>query len=401
MTPPRNSNAVRDIANVLHPYTDAKAHQVNGPLVISRGKGVRIFDEQGKEYIEAMAGLWCTSLGFDNERLVQAAAMTPIAVDLETVIHRAAEFAALVDGLIGRERGYHGVGFGGMSVGGIGPNRKQFGALLPYVDHLPHTHLPAKNSYCRGEPPHGAELADVLENLVALHGAETIAAVMVEPVAGSTGVLVPPVGYLKRLRDICTKHGILLIFDEVITGFGRLGANFGAERLGVVPDIMTMAKGLTNAAVPMGAVAVKNEIYDAIVTGTSAGIEFFHGYTYSGHPLAAAAAIATLELHRAEDLPGRALALEPYWQDAVHSLKGLPNVIDIRDVGLIGAVELAPRPGKPTQRALDVFRRCFDDGVLIRVTADIIAMSPPLICEKPHVDRLINTLAEALVAEAA
>jgi beta-alanine--pyruvate transaminase len=303
--------------------------------------------------------------------------------------------------LIGRERGYHGVGFGGMSVGGIGPNRKQFGALLPYVDHLPHTHLPAKNSYCRGEPPHGAELADVLENLVALHGAETIAAVMVEPVAGSTGVLVPPVGYLKRLRDICTKHGILLIFDEVITGFGRLGANFGAERLGVTPDIMTMAKGLTNAAVPMGAVAVKNDIYDAIVKGTGAGIEFFHGYTYSGHPLAAAAAIATLELHRAEDLPGRALALEPYWQDAVHSLKGLPNVIDIRDVGLIGAVELAPRPGKPTQRALDVFRRCFDDGVLIRVTADIIAMSPPLICEKPHVDRLINTLAEAITAEAA
>jgi beta-alanine--pyruvate transaminase len=224
---------------------------------------------------------------------------------------------------------------------------------------------------------------------------------MVEPVAGSTGVLVPPVGYLKRLRDICTKHGILLIFDEVITGFGRLGANFGAERLGVVPDIMTMAKGLTNAAVPMGAVAVKNEIHDAIVTGISAGIEFFHGYTYSGHPLAAAAAIATLELHRAEDLPGRARALEPYWQDAVHSLKGLPNVIDIRDIGLIGAVELAPRPGKPTQRALDVFRRCFDEGVLIRVTADIIAMSPPLICEKPHVDRLINTLSDAIMAEAA
>jgi beta-alanine--pyruvate transaminase len=224
---------------------------------------------------------------------------------------------------------------------------------------------------------------------------------MVEPVAGSTGVLVPPVGYLKRLRDICTKHGILLIYDEVITGFGRLGANFGAERLGVTPDIMTMAKGLTNAAVPMGAVAVRNDIYDAIVTGTGAGIEFFHGYTYSGHPLAAAAAIATLELHRAEDLPGRARALEPYWQDAVHSLKGLPNVIDIRDIGLIGAVELAPRPGKPTQRALDVFRRCFDEGVLIRVTADIIAMSPPLICEKSHVDRLINTLSDALMAEAA
>jgi beta-alanine--pyruvate transaminase len=403
------------------------------------------YTPEGREILDGTSGLWCCNAGHGRREIVEAiqkqaaimdfapafqlghpiafeaasrvADMTPEGMDrvfftnsgseaadtalkIALAYHKARGESSRVR-LIGRERGYHGVGFGGMSVGGIGPNRKQFGALLPYVDHLPHTHLPAKNAYCRGEPTHGAELADVLENLVALHGAETIAAVMVEPVAGSTGVLVPPVGYLKRLRDICTKHGILLIFDEVITGFGRLGANFGAERLGVVPDIMTMAKGLTNAAVPMGAVAVRNDIYDAIVTGTGAGIEFFHGYTYSGHPLAAAAAIATLELHRAEDLPGRALALEPYWQDAVHSLKGLPNVIDIRDVGLIGAVELAPRPGKPTQRALDVFRRCFDDGVLIRVTADIIAMSPPLICEKPHVDRLINTLAEALVAEAA
>jgi beta-alanine--pyruvate transaminase len=403
------------------------------------------YTPEGREILDGTSGLWCCNAGHGRREIVEAiqkqaaimdfapafqlghpiafeaaarvADMTPEGMDrvfftnsgseaadtalkIALAYHKARGESSRVR-LIGRERGYHGVGFGGMSVGGIGPNRKQFGALLPYVDHLPHTHLPAKNSYCRGEPPHGAELADVLENLVALHGAETIAAVMVEPVAGSTGVLVPPVGYLKRLRDICTKHGILLIFDEVITGFGRLGANFGAERLGVVPDIMTMAKGLTNAAVPMGAVAVKNEIYDAVVTGISTGIEFFHGYTYSGHPLAAAAAIATLELHRAEDLPGRALALEPYWQDAVHSLKGLPNVIDIRDVGLIGAVELAPRPGKPTQRALDVFRRCFDEGVLIRVTADIIAMSPPLICEKQHVDRLINTLSDAIMAEAA
>jgi beta-alanine--pyruvate transaminase len=413
--------------------------------MLARAEGMHYYTPEGREILDGTSGLWCCNAGHGRREIVEAiqkqaaimdfapafqlghpiafeaasrvADMTPDGLDrvfftnsgseaadtalkIALAYHKARGESSRVR-LIGRERGYHGVGFGGMSVGGIGPNRKQFGALLPYVDHLPHTHLPAKNAYCRGEPTHGAELADVLENLVALHGAETIAAVMVEPVAGSTGVLVPPVGYLKRLRDICTKHGILLIFDEVITGFGRLGANFGAERLGVVPDIMTMAKGLTNAAVPMGAVAVRNDIYDAIVTGTGAGIEFFHGYTYSGHPLAAAAAIATLELHRAEDLPGRALALEPYWQDAVHSLKGLPNVIDIRDVGLIGAVELAPRPGKPTQRALDVFRRCFDDGVLIRVTADIIAMSPPLICEKPHVDRLINTLAEALVAEAA
>lgn len=426
------------------PYSDNKYFK-DRPRMLARAEGMHYYTPEGREILDGTSGLWCCNAGHGRREIVEAiqkqaaimdfapafqlghpiafeaaarvADMTPDGLDrvfftnsgseaadtalkIALAYHKARGESSRVR-LIGRERGYHGVGFGGMSVGGIGPNRKQFGALLPYVDHLPHTHLPAKNSYCRGEPPHGAELADVLENLVALHGAETIAAVMVEPVAGSTGVLVPPVGYLKRLRDICTKHGILLIYDEVITGFGRLGANFGAERLGVVPDIMTMAKGLTNAAVPMGAVAVRNDIYDAIVTGTGAGIEFFHGYTYSGHPLAAAAAIATLELHRAEDLPGRARALEPYWQDAVHSLKGLPNVIDIRDIGLIGAVELAPRPGKPTQRALDVFRRCFDEGVLIRVTADIIAMSPPLICEKSHVDRLINTLSDALMAEAA
>ncbi|MCA3338269.1 MAG: aspartate aminotransferase family protein [Roseomonas sp.] len=426
------------------PYSDNKYFK-DRPRMLARAEGMHYYTPEGREILDGTSGLWCCNAGHGRREIVEAiqkqaaimdfapafqlghpiafeaasrvADMTPDGLDrvfftnsgseaadtalkIALAYHKARGESSRVR-LIGRERGYHGVGFGGMSVGGIGPNRKQFGALLPYVDHLPHTHLPAKNAYCRGEPPHGAELADVLENLVALHGAETIAAVMVEPVAGSTGVLVPPVGYLKRLRDICTKHGILLIYDEVITGFGRLGANFGAERLGVTPDIMTMAKGLTNAAVPMGAVAVRNDIYDAIVTGTGAGIEFFHGYTYSGHPLAAAAAIATLELHRAEDLPGRARALEPYWQDAVHSLKGLPNVIDIRDIGLIGAVELAPRPGKPTQRALDVFRRCFDEGVLIRVTADIIAMSPPLICEKPHVDRLINTLSDAIMAEAA
>jgi beta-alanine--pyruvate transaminase len=299
--------------------------------------------------------------------------------------------------LVGRERGYHGVGFGGMSVGGIGPNRKQFGAQLPYVDHLPHTHLPAVNRFCRGQPEHGAHLADTLENLVALHG-DTIAAVMVEPVAGSTGVLVPPVGYLQRLRELCTKHGILLIYDEVITGFGRIGTNFGAERLGVAPDIMTMAKGLTNAAVPMGAVATTDAVHDAIIHGNPAGIELFHGYTYSGHPLASAAAIATLELHRAEDLPGRARAIEPYWQDAAHAMRGVPGVVDVREIGLIAGIELEPRPGKPTARALDVFRRCFDDGVLVRVTGDIVALSPPLIIEKQHVDRIFETLSDAIRA---
>jgi beta-alanine--pyruvate transaminase len=223
---------------------------------------------------------------------------------------------------------------------------------------------------------------------------------MVEPVAGSTGVLVPPRGYLERLREICTKHGILLIFDEVITGFGRLGTPFGAERLGVVPDIMTLAKGLTNAAVPMGAVAVRDEVYRAVTEGSPAGIELFHGYTYSGHPLAAAAAIATMELHRADDLPGRAKAIEGEWQEAAHSMCGLPHVIDVRDFGLIAGIEMEPRPGDAGQRALEVFRRCFDDGVLVRVTGDIVALSPPLIVERPHMDRIFGTLSDAIRAAA-
>ena len=280
-------------------------------------------------------------------------------------------------------------------------NRKQFGALLPYVDHLPHTHGLPENVFTRGQPEHGAHLADQLENLVALHGAETIAAVMVEPVAGSTGVLVPPKGYLERLRSICTKHGILLIFDEVITGFGRIGTPFGCERLGVTPDIITMAKGLTNAAVPMGAVAVANFIYDGVVQNSPAGIELFHGYTYSGHPLAAAAAIAAIDIHRKEDLPGRVREIEPYWQAAAHSMKSAPGVIDIRDYGLIAGIELAPRAGKPGARAMDVFRKCFDDGLLVRVTGDIVALSPPLIIEKPHVDRIFETLDTAIRAIAA
>jgi beta-alanine--pyruvate transaminase len=302
--------------------------------------------------------------------------------------------------LIGRERGYHGVGFGGMSVGGIGPNRKQFGAMLPYVDHLPHTHRPEHNAFTRGQPEHGAHLADALETLVMLHG-DTIAAVMVEPLAGSTGVLVPPKGYLNRLRELCDKHDILLIFDEVITGFGRIGTPFGAERLGVIPDIMTMAKGLTNAAVPMGAVAASEDVYRTIVEGAPAGIELFHGYTYSGHPLASAAAIASVDLHKSDDLAGRAAAMEGYFEDGAHSMKGLPNVIDVRNMGLVAGIELQSRAGKPTERAMKIFHRCFDEGVLIRTTGDIIALSPPLIVERSHVDRMFGTIAEAIRAEAA
>ena len=288
-----------------------------------------------------------------------------------------------------------------MSVGGIGSNRKQFGAMLPYVDHLPHTHAPEHNAFTRGQPEWGSHLAETLEGLVALHGADTIAAVMVEPLAGSTGVLVPPLGYLQKLRAVCDKYGILLIFDEVITGFGRLGKAFGAERLGVTPDIMTMAKGLTNAAVPMGAVAVRDSIYHAIVDGAPAGIELFHGYTYSGHPLAAAAAIAAIDLHRSEDLPGRAAAMELPFADAVHSLRDLPNVIDVRNLGLVAGIELQPRAGKPTDRATRIFHRCFDAGLLIRTTGDIVALSPPLIVEQPHLDRIVETLSDAIRAEAA
>jgi beta-alanine--pyruvate transaminase len=299
--------------------------------------------------------------------------------------------------LIGRERGYHGVGFGGISVGGMVANRKTFaGALLPSVDHLPHTHLPQENAYSRGQPEHGANLADALEQLVALHDASNIAAVIVEPVAGSTGVLVPPKGYLDRLRDICTKHGILLIFDEVITGFGRTGQAFASQTFGVTPDMLVCAKALTNAAVPMGAVVVKNEIYETFMTGPANAIEFYHGYTYSGHPLAAAAAIATLDLFESEALFARAAALAPYWENAVHALKGLPHVVDIRNIGLVAGIELEGIPGKPTARAFEAFLRCYEKGVLIRTTGDTIALSPPLIIEKAQIDHIFETISDVL-----
>ncbi|NKC33846.1 aspartate aminotransferase family protein [Roseomonas sp. BU-1] len=422
------------------PYSDNKYFK-STPRLLARAEGMSYFTQDGQEILDGTAGLWCCNAGHGRREIVEAiqkqaavmdfaptfqlghpiafeaaarvAELTPEGMDRVFFVNSGSEAAdtALKIALayhkargqsqrvrlVGRERGYHGVGFGGMSVGGIGGNRKQFGAQLPYVDHLPHTHLPAQNAFSHGQPEHGANLADVLENLVALHG-DTIAAVMVEPVAGSTGVLVPPKGYLEKLRNICTKHGILLIFDEVITGFGRIGANFGAERLGVTPDIMTMAKGLTNAAVPMGAVATSNEIYSSIVDGVPAGIELFHGYTYSGHPLASAAAIATLDLHRSEDLPGRSRDMEGYFGDAAHAMRDAPGVIDVRNIGLVAGVELEPRPGAPGARAMEVFRTCFDRGVLTRVTGDIVALSPPLIVERPHVDRLFGTLADALRA---
>ncbi|MFM7426444.1 MAG: aspartate aminotransferase family protein [Elainella sp.] len=298
--------------------------------------------------------------------------------------------------LIGRERGYHGVGFGGISVGGIGPNRKFFGGLLTGVDHLPHTHDLEHNAFSRKQPVWGAHLADELERIVALHDASNIAAVIVEPVAGSTGVLIPPQDYLQRLRAICDKHGILLIFDEVITGFGRLGTGFAADYFGVLPDLITVAKGITNGTVPMGAVFVRQGIYDTFMQGAPNAIELFHGYTYSGHPVACAAALATLDIYDQEGLFQRANELADYWEAAVHSLKGLPHVIDARNLGLVAGIELESLPGKPTARAFECFLRCYEQGLLIRTTGDIIALSPPLIIEKPQIDQLFEILAAVI-----
>jgi beta-alanine--pyruvate transaminase len=395
---------------------------------------------EGREVLDGIAGLWCVNAGHARPKIVKAIAeqaqeldfappfnmghpkafelaeklveLTPPGLNkvfytnsgsesVETALKMAIAYHRVRgEGsrtrLIGRERGYHGVNFGGISVGGIVANRKMFGTLLTGVDHIRHTHDLARNAFSRGVPEHGAELADDLERLVALHDASTIAAVIVEPVAGSTGVLLPPQGYLQRLRDICDKHGILLIFDEVITGFGRLGSPFAATHFGVTPDLMTVAKGITNGCVPMGAVFAKQHIHDVFMTGPEHLIEFFHGYTYSSHPLACAAALATLETYADEGLLTRGAQMAPYFENALHSLKEAPNVIDVRNMGLVGGIELAPRPGEPGKRAFDVFLECWQRGVLIRTTGDTIALSPPLIVENKHIDQIVGTLADVL-----
>jgi len=410
------------------------------PRLLAKAKGMHYWTSEGRQVLDGAAGLWCVNAGHGRREITEAVSRQiaemdfapvfqmghPLAFELandvvrwlpkgldhvfftnsgsesvDTALKIALAYHRIRgEGtrtrLIGRERGYHGVGFGGISVGGMVNNRKFFAAQLPGVDHLPHTHDLARNAYTRGEPEHGANLADELERIVALHDASTIAAVIVEPVAGSTGVLIPPKGYLERLRDICTKHGILLIFDEVITGFGRIGAPFASEYFGVTPDMITMAKGLTNGSIPMGAVAARKEIYDAFMHGPENAIELFHGYTYSAHPIACAAGIATQRIYRDEGLLTRAGEIGDYWADAVHSLKGLPHVIDLRNLGLIGAVELEPIPGKPGARGFDVFVRAFEKGLLARVTGDIIALSPPLIIERGHIDELVGKLAEAI-----
>ncbi len=422
------------------PFT-ANRQFKKSPRLLARAEGMYYWTADGRQVLDGQAGLWCVNAGHCRPKIVEAVRRQvgemdfaptfqmghPIAFEFAERLARvappgfshvfftnsgseAADTALKIalachrargEGqrfrLIGRERGYHGVNFGGMAVGGIASNRKTFGPGVAGVDHIRHTHDLSKNSFSRGQPAHGAEFADDLERLCVLHDPSTIAAVIVEPVAGSAGVLVPPKGYLERLREICTRHGILLIFDEVITGFGRLGKPFGSQRFGVMPDLFTTAKGMTNGTVPMGAVFAADAVFDAFMDGPE-GIELFHGYTYSGHPLGCAAGIATLDTYEEEGLLTRAAALEKHFEDAAHALKGAPYVVDVRNCGLMAAVELEPRPGVAGKRGYEAFLKAFEAGVLIRYTGDTLALSPPLIIEKAQIDRLFECIREVLQA---
>jgi beta-alanine--pyruvate transaminase len=409
------------------------------PRILVSAKDMHYFAEDGRKILDSTAGLWCVNAGHCREPIIRAiqqqagnldfapafqfghpgpfrlaqtiAQLAP--ADLDHVFFANSGSEAVDSALkiaiayhrvrgegtrtrlIGRERAYHGVGFGGISVGGMTANRKTYGSMLPGVDHLPHTHNIEKMAYSRGQPEWGSHLADDLERIVALHDASNVAAVIVEPVQGSTGVVVPPKGYLEKLRAICDKHGILLIFDEVITGFGRLGTAFAADYFGVIPDMITFAKGVTSATVPMGGVIARKHVYDAFMTGPD-GIELFHGYTYSGHPLAAAAGEATLAVYHDEGLFENARALSAYFEDAVHSLKGAPNVIDIRNMGLMAGIELAPRAGKVGARGFEAMLKCFEAGIMTRVTGDTLACSPPLIVNKAQIDEIFGTIGKVL-----
>jgi beta-alanine--pyruvate transaminase len=426
------------------PFTANRQFKAN-PRLLARAEGMYYWDTSGREVLDGVAGLWCVNAGHGRREITEAVTKQlatmdyaptfqmghPIAFELANRLakiappgldrifftnsgsesvdtamkiaigyHRA-RGAGQRTRFIGREKGYHGVGFGGMSVGGMVNNRKFFGSsMLPGVDHMSHTLDLEHNAFSRGLPQWGAHLANELERLIALHDASTIAAVIVEPISGSAGVVLPPAGYLKRLREICDKHDILLIFDEVITGFGRVGKPFAALAFDVTPDLMTTAKGLTNGALPMGAVFAQRKIYDAFMQGPENTIELFHGYTYSAHPVACAAALATLDVYAKEGLLTRAASLSSQWENAVHSLRGLPHVIDLRNYGLIGAVELEARQGKPGARGFEVFLKCFERGVMVRQTGDTIAMSPPLIIEGKQIDRLVETLG-AVIRETA
>jgi beta-alanine--pyruvate transaminase len=421
------------------PFT-ANRQFKKSPRLLARAEGMHYWTPEGRQVLDGTSGLWCVNAGHCRPKIVEAvkrqvaemdfaptfqmghpiafefaerlAQVAPqgfsrvfftnsgsesadTALKIALAYHRARGEAGRYR-LIGRERGYHGVNFGGMAVGGITANKKVFGPGVAGVDHIRHTHDPARNAFSRGQPKHGAEFADELERLCVLHDPSTIAAVIVEPVAGSAGVLVPPVGYLERLREICTKHGILLIFDEVITGFGRLGTPFGSQHFGVMPDLFTTAKGITNATVPMGGVFVKDSIFEAFMQGAE-GIELFHGYTYSGHPLACAAGIAALDTYEEENLFDKPNTLGKYFEDAIHSLKGLPNVVDCRNLGLIGAVELASRPGAAYgARAFEVFEKCWDQSVFVRPVGEALAFCPPLIAERKHLDDMFGVVTQVL-----
>lgn len=421
------------------PFTANRQFKAN-PRLLARSEGMHYWTHDGRRILDAVAGLWCVNAGHNRREITEAVTQQLATLDYAPTFQMghplAFEFAnrlvELTPGdlnhvffvnsgseavdtalkialayhrvrgeasrqrLIGREKGYHGVGFGGISVGGMVNNRKFFGALLPGVDHLRHTLDHEHNAFSRGLPEWGTHLADDLERLVALHDASTIAAVIVEPVQGSAGVILPPKGYLQRLREICDRHGIVLIFDEVITGFGRLGTPFGAQYFDVLPDIITSAKGLTNGAVPMGAVFVRQHIYDAFMQGPESAIELFHGYTYSAHPGACAAGLAALNIYQREKLLTRAASLQDEWERAVHSLRDAPHVIDIRNIGLVGAIELQPRRDAPGTRAYEALTRCFEQGVLVRVTGDTIALSPPLIIKHEQISEIVGTLAEVL-----
>src|SRR5947209_5636211 len=433
-----------DLTAFFMPFTANRAFKAR-PRLIARAKDMHYYTPEGRPVLDAAAGLWCTNAGHNRDPIVQAIQAQAAELDYPPAFQfshpkafeLASRIAALAPGdldhvffcnsgseavdtalkvalaynnvrgeasrvrLIGRERGYHGVGFGGISVGGIVANRKMCGTAINGVDHLSHTYNREKQAFTKGEPEWGAHLADDLDRLVALHDASTIAAVIVEPMAGSTGVLPPPKGYLRRLREICDRHGILLIFDEVITGFGRLGAPFAAERYGVIPDMITFAKGVTSGTVPMGGVIVRKAIYDAFMKGPEHAIEFFHGYTYSGHPLACAAGLATLDVYRDERLFERAKTLEPKWYDAIMTLKGLPNVLDIRCVGLTGAIDLAPIVGSPTLRGYKALEHSFhEEGIMLRLAGDTIELTPPFIISENQIGEIVDKVASTIKAVA-
>ena len=432
-----------DLSAFWMPFT-ANRQFKQAPRMLVKAEGMHYTSDDGRQILDGTAGLWCVNAGHSRPRIIEAVSRQvaeldyapPFQMGHPTAFELASKVAQLLppshkhiffvnsgsegvdtalkialayhrakgegarQRLIGRERGYHGVGFGGISVGGMVNNRKVFGSLLTGVDHLRHTHDLARNAFTRGVPEHGVELADDLERLVALHDASTIAAVIVEPMAGSTGVLLPPKGYLQRLREICDKYGILLIFDEVISGFGRLGARFAMDKFCVTPDLVVVAKGITNGTIPMGAVFASDKVHDAFMTGPEGAVELFHGYTYSGHPVACAAGIAALDIYREERLFERAAELAPYWEETLHGLQGLPNVIDIRNLGLVAGVELASIPGKVGARAYDVFLRAFKSGLLVRTTGDIVALSPPLIIEKAQIGEIANKLSDAIKSAA-